>query len=105
MPESVQSCFELSIHFPAFFSRELFLVADHGWFALQTNVWKVQNTTGRFLTQLHPSNFFTYSRFPSFQFMNFSDAMFFENYLTSDFHTNTVISDVFAYSPKWRRKP
>ena len=22
-----------------------------------TNVWKVQNTTGRFLSQLHPSNF------------------------------------------------
>ena len=27
MPESIQSCFELSIHFPVFFSRELFLVA------------------------------------------------------------------------------
>ena len=25
MPESVQSCFELSIHLPVFFSRELFL--------------------------------------------------------------------------------
>ena len=25
VPESVQSCFELSIHFPVFFSRELFL--------------------------------------------------------------------------------
>ena len=25
MPESVQSCFELSIYFPVFFSRELFL--------------------------------------------------------------------------------
>ena len=24
--------------------------------------------------------------------MNFSEAMFYENYLTSDFHTNTVIS-------------
>ena len=59
MPEGVQSCFELSIHFPVFFSRELFLVAVHSWFAIQTNVWK---------------------------------AMFFENYLTSDFHTNTVIS-------------
>ena len=46
VPESVQSCFELSIHFPVFFSRELFLVAVHGWFALQSNVWKVQNTTG-----------------------------------------------------------
>ena len=59
MPESVQSCFELSMHFPVFFPRELFLVAVHGWFAIQTNVWKVQNTTVRFLTQLHPSNFFS----------------------------------------------
>ena len=33
MPESVQSCFELSIHLSVFFSRELFLVAVHGWFA------------------------------------------------------------------------
>ena len=24
--------------------------------------------------------------------MNFSEAMFYKNYLTSDFHTNTVIS-------------
>ena len=37
MPESVQSCFELSIHFPVFFFRELFLVAVHGWFAIRTN--------------------------------------------------------------------
>ena len=28
MPESVQSCFEFSIHFPVFFSRELFLEAS-----------------------------------------------------------------------------
>ena len=26
----------------------------------------------------------------SFQFMNFSEVMFYENNLTSDFHTNTV---------------
>ena len=30
MPESVQSCFEFSIHFPVFFSRELFLEAVYG---------------------------------------------------------------------------
>ena len=47
-----------TIHtFPCIFFRELFLVAALGWFAIQTNVWKVQNTTGRFLSQLHPSNF------------------------------------------------
>ena len=52
--------------------------------------------------------FFSLNHFPnakSFQFMNFSEAMFYENYLTSDFHTNTVISSLFAYSSKWRRKP
>ena len=52
MPESVQSCFELSIHLsvsePAVncskdSSREKKKV--------QGNVWKVQNTTGRFLAQ------------------------------------------------------
>ena len=64
MIESVQSCFELSIHFPVFFSRELFLIAVHGWFVIQTNVLKVQNTSGRFLSQLHPSNFF-FNPFPS----------------------------------------
>ena len=40
-------------------------------------------------------NCFSFNPFPSaksFQFMNFSEAMFYENYLTSDFHTNTVIS-------------
>ena len=57
VPESVQR-FELSIHLSVFFSRKLFLVAVHGWFAIQTNIWKIQNTTGRFLAQLHPSNFF-----------------------------------------------
>ena len=57
MPESVQSCFELSIHFPVFFPANYFLVAAHGWFAIQTNVWKVQNTNGRFLSQLHPPDF------------------------------------------------
>ena len=30
MPVSVQSCFEFSIHFPVFFSRELFLEAVYG---------------------------------------------------------------------------
>ena len=29
--------------------------------------------------------------------MNFSEAKFYEVYLTLDFHTNTVFQDVFAY--------
>ena len=58
VPESVQSCFELSIHFPVFFFRELFLVAVHSRFAIQTNVWKCQNATRCFLAQLHSSVIF-----------------------------------------------
>ena len=58
MPESVQSCFELSIHFPVFFSHELFLVAVHDWFAVQVNVWKCQNAIRCFLAQIHSSVIF-----------------------------------------------
>ena len=39
MTESVQSCFELSIHFPVFFPANYGLVAVHGWFAIEINVW------------------------------------------------------------------
>ena len=39
MPERVQSCFELSIHFPVFFPANYGLVAVHGWFAIEINVW------------------------------------------------------------------
>ena len=39
MPESVQSCFELSIHFPVFFPANYGLVAVYGWFAIEINVW------------------------------------------------------------------
>ena len=54
MPESVQSCFELSIHL----SVKRTATKNSSREKLQGNVWKVQNTTGRFLAQLHPSNFF-----------------------------------------------
>ena len=58
MPESVQSCFELSIHLSVTrTSRELLLKIVRGK-KIQGNVWKVQNTTGRFLAQLHPPNLF-----------------------------------------------
>ena len=58
VPESVQSSFELSIHLSVLrISRELLLKIVHGK-KIQGNVWKVQNMTGRFLAQLHPSNFF-----------------------------------------------
>ena len=58
-PESAQSCFKVSIHFPAciFFPRTFFSSSSR-LVRYQTIVWKVQNTTGCFLAQLHPSNFF-----------------------------------------------
>ena len=36
--------------------------------------------------------------------MDFSEAMLYENYLTSDSHTNTVISDVFFLPVKMASK-
>ena len=43
-----------------------------------------------------PLNFFLKILFvvPSFQFMNFSEAMLYENYLTSDFQTNCYFKPV-----------
>ena len=45
MPESVQSCFELSIHFPVFSTHELFLVAV-------TAVLLYRQMYGKFKTRL-----------------------------------------------------
>ena len=41
----------------------------------------------------------------SLQFIFFSEQSFYRNYSTLDSHTNTVISQAFAYSSRWRRKP
>ena len=102
--------FSLSIHLFVYrTSRELLLKIVRRK-KIQGNVWKVQNTTGRSLAwhSYIPPSFFLKSFFPSaesFQSMNFSEAMFYENYLASDFYTNTVISSLFSYSSKWRQKP
>ena len=34
LPESVQSCFEIAIHFPVFFSPRTIFRAVHGWFTI-----------------------------------------------------------------------
>ena len=48
--ESIQSRFEFSIHLSEMsFPRTTLKYID--------KLWKVQNTTGRFLAPLHPSNF------------------------------------------------
>ena len=61
MPESVQSCFELSIHFPIFFfSRELFLVAV-------TAVSLYRQMYGKFKTRVDA---FWHSYIPPIFFLN-----------------------------------
>ena len=50
--------------------------------------WTLSGTA----TSLHFFSETPFSSAKSFQFMNFSDAIFYENYFTSDFHANTVIS-------------
>ena len=57
MPESVQSCYELSIHLSVS-EPAVNCSKNSSQEKIQGNVWKVQNTTGRFLAQLHPSKFF-----------------------------------------------
>ena len=83
MPESVQSCFELSIHFPVFFSpRTIFNNSSR----------QVRYTDKCMESSKHDWTLSsTAASLKSFQFMNFSEVMFYENYLQSDFHTNTVI--------------
>ena len=53
-------------------------------------------------------NFFLLSPLPSdlsFQFNNFSETEFNENYLTSDFHANILLQEMFAYPSRWLPKP
>ena len=59
MTESVQSCFELSIHLSVLRTANQPLTAtkNSSRKKIQGNVWKVQNTTERFLSQLHPFKF------------------------------------------------
>ena len=107
MTESVQSCFELPIHLSVKrTSRELLLKIVRGkntGKCMESS--KHDRTLSVRATSLQFCSYHPFPRAKSFQFMNFSEAMFYENYLTSDFHTNTVISSLFAYPSKWRRKP
>ena len=55
-----------------------------------------------------PSNFFRRilrSEALVYKSYFFSEQPFYGNYSTLDSHTNTVISQAFAYSSRWRRKP
>ena len=99
--ESIQSRFEFSIHlsvmsFPRT-SREYI-----------ENVWKVQNTTGRFLAPLHPSNFVRKILCLVPKVSN-SWIVQKRSFMTIIWHRISIqtllFQDAFAYPSKWRRKP
>ena len=101
MLESIQSRFEFSIHlsvnvFPANQPR------------IQRNVWKVQNTTGRFLAPLHPSNFVRkiLCLVPKVSNSWIVQKRSFLKIIWHRISIQTLLfQDVFAYPSKWRRKP
>ena len=60
------------------------------------------------LVHVTPSNFFSRvltNEALVYKSYFFSEQPFYGNYSKLDSHTNTVISHVFAYSSRWRRKP
>ena len=76
---------------------------------LQTNVWKIYSKPlKKFKHTGTPQKIFKYNPlFCSFslQVIFFSEQPFYGNYSTIDSHINSVISNTFAYSLRWRRKP
>ena len=58
------------------------------------------------LAHVTPSIFFCkILRSEVLKFIFFPEQSFYGNYATLNSHTNTVISQAFAYSSRWRRKP
>ena len=55
LPSKMSEGMCCSVHFLVFFPANYFSSSSR--LAIQTDVWKVQNTNGRFVAQLHPSNF------------------------------------------------
>ena len=83
------------------------LEAVRGKKRLQTNVWKIKKISSATYKKATSFKLGEYSLLPSiltFWFRNCQIFNFGRSYLLSDSHTNTVISDHFAYPSKWRRK-
>ena len=74
---------------------------------LQTNVWKFRKIN--WASSIQPT-FFKLGKYNLLHsilmlwFINCLKFNFGKSYLPVDSHTNTVISDHFAYPPRWRRK-
>ena len=56
-------------------------------------------------TDLRPANNIYVLSILALQFRNYVKFNFGKSYLSSDSHTNTVISDRFTYLSRWRQKP
>jgi len=75
---------------------------------LQTNVWKIRKINWASSSQATSFKLGEYNLPPSILALQFTNCVkfnFVKSYLPSDSHTNTVISDHFAYSSRWYRKP
>ena len=74
---------------------------------LQTNVWKIINIYWASSSQVTPFKPGKYNLPPSISTLPFTNCVKFDfakSYLPPVPHTNTVISDRFAYPSRWRRK-
>ena len=75
---------------------------------LQTNVWKIRKIKWTSSSQATSFKLGECNLLPSIltlRLWNCAKFTFRRSYLLSDSHTNTVISDRFAYPSRWRRKP
>ena len=97
--------FKFSIHLPVIFfprtaSRHLSTQPN-----LQIDVWKIRKITWTSSSQATSFKLGEYNLLPSIltlQFRNYVKFIFGRSYLLSDSHTNTVITDCFAYPSRWR---
>ena len=75
---------------------------------LQANVWKIRKSNQTSSSQTASSKLDECNLLPSILTLLFRNCVNFNfgrSYLLSDFHTNTVISDRFAYPSRLHQKP
>ena len=75
---------------------------------LQTSVWKIKKISSAAYRKATSFKLGEYNLLPTilmFWFTHCKKFNFGRSYLLLDSHTNTVISDRFAYPSRWRRKP
>ena len=75
---------------------------------VQTNVWKIKKISSATYRKATSFKLGEYNLLPTiltFWFTHCKKFNFGRSYLLLDSHTNTVISDRFAYPSRWHRKP